>query len=87
MPNFIDATHGWKSEEKLLPSSHPNFEVPNTQISLLNPTSLDVQIGAVMEACSGAKAKKRITKRRTDVVTGNINSYACVCNGPPDQLK
>ena len=57
-----------------------------TQISLLNLTSRDVQIGAVMEACSGAKAKKRIAKRRTDVVTGNINSYARVCNGP-DQLK
>ena len=74
------------SEEKLLPSSHLNVKVSNTQISLLNPTSRDVQIGAVMEACSGAKAKKRIAKRRTDVVTGNINSYARVCNGP-DQLK
>ena len=49
-------------------------------------SSRDVQIGAVMEACSGAKAKKRIAKRRTDVVTGNVNSYARVCNGP-DQLK
>ena len=57
-----------------------------TQISLLNLTSRDVQIGAVMDACSGAKAKKRIAKRRTDMVTGNINSYARLCN-EPDQLK
>ena len=60
----IELLHVGSSGEKLLPSSHLNVKVSKTQISLLNPTSRDVQIGAVMDACSGAKAKKRISKRQ-----------------------
>ena len=42
----------------------------------------DVQIGAIIDQCSGKKAQKAIAKRRVDFVAGNIDSYARILNGP-----
>ena len=51
-------------------------------MKLLNPTARHVQIGAIIDQCVGDKAKKVIAKRRIDMASGNISSYARVLNGP-----
>ena len=57
------------------------------QVNLLNPASRDIQIGAIIDQCSGKAAKKVIAKRLVDFVTGNINSYARILNGPAQLEK
>lgn len=56
------------------------------QIDLLNPIPRDIQIGAILDQCAGEKATKSIAKRRVEMISGNINSYARILNGP-SQLK
>ena len=82
MTNFVARNHGYHSGAPLLPSPHLDIEVSSDQVNLLNPTPRDVQIGAIIDQCTGEAAKKVIAKRRIDIVTGNINSYARVLNGP-----
>ena len=86
MTNFVAANHGWKSEGALVPSAHLDVDISADQQRMLNPTLRDVQVGAVIDQCAGDKAKKRIAKRRVDFVTGNVNSYARLLNGP-EQLS
>ena len=66
----------------MIPSAYLDVESTKDQIDLLNPTARDVQLGAILDQCIGQKAKKVIAKRRIDIVTGNVNSYARVLNGP-----
>ena len=66
----------------MIPSPHLNVEVSNNQRKALNPTICDVQIGAVIAQIFGDKAKTKIVKRRIDLMTGNVNSYARILNGP-----
>ena len=54
------------------------IEYTQDQVDLLNPTPRDVQLGAIIDQCAGASAKKVIAKRRVGFVTGNVNSYAWV---------
>ena len=51
------------------------------QAKLLNPTPRDVQLGALIAQCSGEQAVKKIAKRRLDIMSGNVGSYARVLNG------
>ena len=86
MTNFVARNHGYHSRQDLVPSPYLDIEMPATQIELFNPTIRDVQIGAIIEQCTGKAAQKKMAKRRMDAVTGNINSYARVLNGP-DQMN
>jgi hypothetical protein len=65
-----------------VPSDCLDIAISSDQVRLLNPTIRDVQVGSIIEQCTGQSAKKVIAKRRIDIVTGNINSYARVLNGP-----
>lgn len=65
---------------------HPN-PMRRTRLDMLNPTPRDVQIGAIIDQCSGKKATKVIARRRVDFVAGNINSYARILNGPAQLEK
>ena len=49
---------------------------------ILNPTARDVQMAAIIDQCSGKKATKVIAKRRIEFISGNVNSYARILNGP-----
>jgi hypothetical protein len=57
-------------------------EVSTDQRKALNPTVRDIQIGAVIAQIFGDKAKTKIAKHRIDFMTGNVNSYARILNGP-----
>jgi hypothetical protein len=57
-------------------------EVSADQRKALNPTVRDIQIGAVIAQIFGDKAKTKIAKRRIDFMTGNVNSYVLILNGP-----
>ena len=39
-------------------------------------------MGVVMEASSGKKAVKKVTKRQINMATGNLASYSAMMNGP-----
>ena len=66
----------------MVPSKILDVVVSRDQVGLLNSTFHDVQLGAVLDQCTGCKAKKFIAKRRVDFVSGNVNSYARILNGP-----
>ena len=82
MSNFVASNHGWHKGGSLIPSPYLHCEMSNDQIDLLNPTARDIQLGAILDQCTGRKATKVIAKRRIDMVTGNVNSYARILNGP-----
>ena len=65
-----------------MPSPYLQIEHSPEQIEMLNPTARDVQMGAIIDQCSGQKATKKIARRRLEFMEGNINSYARILNGP-----
>jgi len=87
MTNFVAATHGWHTGGNLVPSTHLDIAISNEQVDLLNPTPHDIQIGAIIDQCVGRYAKRRIARRRIDIISGNINSYARILNGPAELSK
>jgi hypothetical protein len=70
------------TDDDMIPSPHLNVEVSADQRKALNPTVHDIQIGAVIDQIFGDKAKTKIVKRRIDFMTGNVNSYLRILNGP-----
>ena len=87
MTNFVAATHGWHTGGDLVPSSHLDIAISSEQVDLLNPTPRDIQIGAIIDQCVGRFSKRRIARRRIDIISGNINSYARILNGPAEMSK
>ena len=76
MTNCVASNHEWHKEGDMVPSEYLDVELTKDQVELLDPTPHDVQLGAILDQCTGRKAKKVIAKRRIDFVTGNANSYA-----------
>lgn len=87
MTNFVASNHGWRKGGNLAPSSYLDVHFMEDQEELLNPTARDIQIGAIIEQCIGKKATKKVARRRVDFVTGNVNSYARILNGPAQLEK
>jgi len=79
MTNYVCYNHN--SEDDLMPSNWLDAECRKDQRKALNPTTRDVQIGAIIGQIFGEQAKTRIAKRRIDFMTGNVNSYARILNG------
>ena len=82
MTNFVAQHHGWHTGGDLAPSPYLDVEMDIDQIDLLNPTPRDVQMAAIIDQCSGKKARKVIAKRRIEFISGNVNSYARILSGP-----
>ncbi len=82
MTNYVARLHGWHTGGDLVPSPYLQVEIKADQIDLLNPTSRDVQMAAIIDQCMGSKATKKVAKRRIDMIEGNVNSYARILNGP-----
>jgi hypothetical protein len=72
-----------------MPSNWLDVECSKDQRKALNPTPRDLQAGAIIGQIFGYNAKTRIAKRRIDIMTGNVNSYAQIINGPSqsDSIK
>jgi hypothetical protein len=51
-------------------------------MELLNPTSHDIQMTAIINQCMGNKGTKKVSKCCIDFIEGNVNSYARILNGP-----
>ena len=82
MTNFVAMNHGWHKGGNMVPSAYLDASITNDQVDLLNPTPRDVQMAAILDQCSGKKARKVIAKRRIEFISGNVNSYARILNGP-----
>ncbi len=65
-----------------MPSNWLDVECRKDQRKALNPTPRDVQVGAIIGQIFGDSAKTRIAIGQIDIMTGNINSYAQILNGP-----
>ena len=87
MCNFVASNYGWHTGSNLVPSPSLDVEITKDQVDLLNPTPRDVQLGAILDQCSGKKATKKIARRRIDFVSGNVNSYARILNRPKQLEK
>ncbi len=81
MTNFVACNHWWHMGRDLFPYLFLQVECTDDQRDLLNTTIHDVQIGAILDQCTGKKAKKVIANHRIKFVSGNINSYAPILNG------
>lgn len=82
MTNFVAANHGWHHGCDLVPSNYLDIAISPDQVNLLNPTPRDIQIGAILDQCAGVNATKSIAKRRVEMISGNINSYARILKWP-----
>jgi hypothetical protein len=69
----------------LKPSSALDVEFTQDQATLLQPTMMQCNTGVIMDEMRGDGAKKRMARRRLDMVNGNISSYCRVLNSK-DQL-
>ena len=80
--NFVAGQHAnaTKGRKFLEPSSFLNVEVTDDQRYLLQPTASDVLVGNILEDSVGQNAKKKIPKRRINMIAGNISSYSRVLN-------
>jgi hypothetical protein len=76
MTNFA-ARQSWKAGT-MAPSAHLNVEVTKDQEELLNPSPCNMIMGFVMYDVKGKGAKKRMAKRRLNVIDANIASYCRV---------
>ena len=47
----------------MVPSAYLDVEMSPDQVDLLNPTPRDVQLGAILDQCTGRKAKMVVAKR------------------------
>ncbi len=74
MTNYVCYNHNWEGD--LMPSNLLDVECSNHQRKALNQTPCDVQVDAIIGQLFGDNAKTRIAKRRIDIMTGNIDSYA-----------
>jgi hypothetical protein len=72
-----------------MPSNWLDFECSKDQRKALYLTPRDVQVGAIIGQIFGDNSKTRIAKRRIDIMTGNVTSYAQILNGPSqlDRIK
>jgi hypothetical protein len=82
MTNYVARLHGWYTGGNLVPLPCLQVDIKADQIDLLNPTSRDIQMAAILDQCMGNKATKKVAKRRIDMIEGNVNSYARILNGP-----
>lgn len=75
-------THWGKSTEPLRTSAYLGLEISKDQLELLNPSIGDLMLSKMEEDTIGAKAKKKIARRRHDFIDGSAKSYAKILNCP-----
>ena len=62
-------------------SSYLDVDITDDQIDLLHPSALDCISGYIMDGLVGRNSKKRLAKRRLNMVDANISSYCVLLNG------
>ena len=67
-------------------SSYLDVQVSPEQTDLFNPAYKDVLMGFIKYDCKGKGATQKTAKRRLDVISGGVASYAR-CLNDPAQLK
>ena len=72
-------------EKEVTVSSYLNVDVSEDQQALLNPTVLDSITGWIIKDSQGEGARKKMAKRRINLLDGKINSHCCVLNSDERQ--
>jgi len=76
----------WNSTSSVGPSSYLDVEITDDQKELLCPSYKNVLMGYILYDVKGKGAKRKLAKRRLDVISGNVASYA-KCLNDPKRLK
>ena len=58
------------------PSAYLNVKISQQQLEFLNPTPGDALVGNILQDSIGQNAKKKIAKRRIDIITGNVYNFS-----------
>ena len=69
-------------EEKVNTSAYLDVEMSTDQSMLFNPTTLDTVVGFVMKDAQGKGAKKKIPKRRLNLIDSQVSAHFVVLNDP-----
>ena len=69
-------------EKKVNTSAYLDVEMSTDQSMLLNPTTLDTVVGFVMKDAQGKWAKKKIPKRRLNLIDSQVSAHCVVLNDP-----
>ena len=70
------------SPAKLAPSAALNVEITATQQAILNPTQQDLTMRMLMLDAGGDGAKKKLAKRKLDVLGVTVKAHSCIANDP-----
>jgi hypothetical protein len=75
----------WK-DEHIVPSTHLDLEISTDQTSVvLKLRTADITLGALMGLAHGDGAKKKLARRRLNLVDADINAWICLVNSPERQ--
>jgi len=74
------AQMNWSNDTGLMPSDALDVHMNDDQRALFNPTYKNVLQGFIMYDVKGSGAKKKLAKRRLDVLEGNVASYSRCLN-------
>ena len=87
--NFVARNHWEKCDQDLLPSKYLNLEITAEQKKNLNPTLKQVLVGSLTDEVMGVGAKRKLAKRRLEMIEGNVSSYSRIINDSEqlNQLK
>ena len=81
MKNFVSRQHLNTNLDRILePSAFLDISIRRNHFSLLQPAMKDVLHGSVISDAIGVGAKKKIAKRRINMLEGNVASYSRVLN-------
>ncbi len=53
-----------------------NVQISQQQLEFLYTTTGDVLVGNILQDSIGQNAKKKIAKRRIDIITGNVYNFS-----------
>eukprot|EP00545_Synedropsis_sp_CCMP1620_P010130 CAMPEP_0119007260 /NCGR_PEP_ID=MMETSP1176-20130426/2895_1 /TAXON_ID=265551 /ORGANISM="Synedropsis recta cf, Strain CCMP1620" /LENGTH=181 /DNA_ID=CAMNT_0006959375 /DNA_START=73 /DNA_END=618 /DNA_ORIENTATION=- len=80
MTKYVARNHRSKTMGPLEPQCYLDVEITSIQKDLLNPSMEDLITGRLIQETMGEDAKKKISARRLDFISGNVASYANVLN-------
>ena len=78
----LTAQSAWRQENEVAPATYLDAEITKERNKILNPTTKDVVRGFIVYDTVGEGAKRKISKRRLDMVNGGISSHSQLMNNP-----
>ena len=72
----------WDNEKACKPSSYLDAFMTDEQAEMLQPKHKNVLMGFILYDVKGEGAVNKLSKRRLDMISGNVSSYSRMLNDP-----